>query len=95
MRDTRLTTFDLRGVTLTPSHFKSQFDQMMTYFMSLPNDDMLLGFRRRAGLAHPGNELGGWYNNDGSFMPDFNEIFNTFGQWLSGYARMYAITTRG
>lgn len=84
--------FDFSGVELEPGRFKHQFEEAVKYFLSLPNDDILLGFRRRGGLPHPGNELGGWYSNDGSFTPDYDEIFNTFGQWLSALSRMYAIT---
>jgi len=83
--------FDLRDVSLGASRFKTQFDEMTEYYKAIPNDDILVGFRRRARLFHPGKELGGWYSHDfGS--PDFDELFNTFGQWLHGLARIYAIT---
>jgi DUF1680 family protein len=84
--------FDFKGVQLAPSRFQHQFEETVSYFLSLPNDDILLGFRRRAGMPHPGSELGGWYSNDGSFTPDFDEIFNTFGQWISALSKMYAAT---
>lgn len=84
--------FDFQGVELSPGHFRDQFEEAVKYFMAIPNDDILLGFRRRAGLPYPGNELGGWYSNDGSFTPDYDEVFNTFGQWISALARMYAVT---
>jgi len=86
--------FDYQDVKLTTGRFHQQFEDASKYFMSIPNDDMLVGFRRRAGLPHPGNELGGWYSNDGSFNADYDEIFNTFGQWISALSRMYAITRR-
>jgi len=85
--------FDLKNVKLSPSNFRQQFDEMKSYFLAMPNDDILLGFRRRKGLDAPGVELGGWYNNDSSWVSvDFDEIFNTFGQWLSAFARIYAVT---
>jgi hypothetical protein len=83
---------DFEGVKLAPSRFQTQFEEAVKYFVAIPNDDILLGFRKRAGLPHPGNELGGWYSNDGSFTPDYDEIFNTFGQWISALSRMYAVT---
>lgn len=84
--------FDFTGVKLGPGRFQHQFEGALEYFLSIPDDDILLGFRRRAGLPHPGVELGGWYSNDGSYTPDYDEIFNTFGQWISALSRMYAVT---
>jgi len=84
--------FDLQRVTLGPGRFRNQLDATLDYFLSIPSDDMLVGFRRRAGLPHPGVELGGWYSNEASFTPDWDEIFNPFGQWVSGLSRLYAVT---
>lgn len=86
-------TFDLRG-SLYWTPFKHQFDEMRAYFLAIADDDILYGFRRRAGQQRPDEGLGGWHNNDVdvSFMPDSDEIFNTFGQWLSVLARIYAVT---
>ena len=90
----KLRPMDYRNVSLTKSPFKNQYDKMLEYFLAIPNDDILYGFRKRAGLAAPGNELGGWYSNDGSFdVNDFDEIFNVFGQWLSFLGRAYAISS--
>jgi DUF1680 family protein len=89
----RLNPVDYGSVKLSDSVFKIQFDEMLVYFMTIPDDDILYGFRRRAGLPHPGKELGGWYCNDQSFDPyEWNEIFNVFGQWLSFFGRAYKIT---
>jgi len=88
-----LRPMDYANVELKPGPFKEQFDRMLEYFLALPDDDILLGFRRRAGRPHPGRELGGWYSNDGSFnVYDWDEIFNTFGQWLSLLGRAYRAT---
>lgn len=84
------------SVVLKDGAFKAQFDEMLEYFLAIPNDDILYGFRKRAGLPHPGNELGGWYCNDQSFnIYEWNEIFNTFGQWLSLFGRAYRVTGDG
>ena len=88
-----LRPMEYANVELKPGPFKEQFDRMLEYFLALPDDDILLGFRRRAGLSHPGRELGGWYSNDGSFdVYDWDEIFNAFGQWLSLLGRAYRAT---
>ena len=88
----KIKPFDLRGIALGPSRFHDQFNATRDYFMALPSQDMLLGFRRRAGLPHPGIELGGWYSNEASHTPDHDEIGNPFGQWISALSRMYATT---
>jgi hypothetical protein len=78
-----LLPFDYAGVRLTDGMLKRQQDEAKEFYLRIPNDDLLLGFRRRAGLPHPGHELGGWYGDD---------VFHVFGQILSGLARLYAAT---
>jgi len=78
-----LQPFDYHGVRITGGIFRRQLDQAVEDYLRIPNDDLLLGFRKRAGLPAPGNELGGWYSDD---------VFHVFGQLLSGFARMYAAT---
>ena len=78
-----LETFNYKGVTLDGGPLRRQFDQVRDDYLRIPNDDLLKGFRQRAGLAAPGIDLGGWYSGD---------IFHIFGQILSGLARMYAAT---
>ncbi|MBN2581352.1 MAG: glycoside hydrolase family 127 protein [Pirellulales bacterium] len=75
--------FDYRGVTLDGGLMRTQLDEMREYYLRIPNDDLLKGFRKRAGLPAPGNDLGGWYTPD---------IFNAFGQFVSGLARIHAAT---
>ena len=88
-----LQPMDYGGVILKDGRFKAQFDEMIAYFLAIPNDDILYGFRKRAGLPHPGEEPGGWYCNDQSFnIYEWDEIFNVFGQWLSLFGRAYKIT---
>ncbi|HBG25578.1 MAG: hypothetical protein A2Y10_05000 [Planctomycetes bacterium GWF2_41_51] len=76
-------TFDYNGVRLDNSRLKSQLDHVKSEYLSIPNDDLLKGFRQRAGLAAPGFNMGGWYSND---------YFHVFGQIISGLSRMYAAT---
>jgi len=60
---------------------KRQFDEVCDYYYKIPNDDLLKPFRERAGLAAPGEDMGGVYVEHGPF-----------GQFLAGYARIYAAT---
>ncbi len=78
-----LLPFDYQGVKITDGLLKRQIDDAKEFYLRIPNDDLLLGFRRRAGLSSPGKELGGWYSDD---------VFHIFGQILSGLARLYAAT---
>ncbi len=73
--------FNFRGVQLRKGMFQEQFNQMRQYYLDIPNDDMLKGFRERAGLSAPGKNLGGWYSYPA-----------TFGQWLGAFARMDKVT---
>jgi len=79
----RLKTFDYNGVRLLDGPLKKQYQATRDYYFNLPNDDLLLGFRKRAGLPAPGTELPGWYGQD---------IGNALPQWLSAMARMYKAT---
>ena len=40
---------------------KKQYLATRDYYFNLPDDDILLGFRKRAGQPAPGNELPGLY----------------------------------
>ncbi len=75
--------FDFKGVTLDGGRLRAQFDQVKAEYLRIPVDDLLHGYRVRAGRPAPGVELGGWYTNDfGNVMP----------QIVSGLARMHAAT---
>ena len=80
---TALEPFDYRGVTLSESRWRTQYLAAREFYLNVPDDDILKGYRVAAGLPAPGETLGGWakVNTD--------EIF---GQWLSGFARMYRAT---
>jgi DUF1680 family protein/acetyl esterase/lipase len=75
--------FDYRGVTLHPGPLKRQVDEVRQFYLAIPDDDLLKGFRRRAGHPAPGKDLGGWYSSD---------TFLVFGQIVSSLARLYAAT---
>jgi DUF1680 family protein len=92
----KLELFDYSGVRLLDGRFKSQFEAARNLFFNIPNDNLLLGFRQRAGLRAPGTPLIGWYGGhwaDSSHTsvkdPD---IFNAFGQFISAMARMSKAT---
>lgn len=74
---------DYKGVTLDNGFLRRQFDEVRNDYLRIPNDDLLKGFRSRAGLPAPGVDLGGWYTDD---------VGNIFGQILSGLSRMHAAT---
>lgn len=91
-----LSVFGYSNVQLLDSVFRSQFEHNHNLFLNLDEDAMLKPFRQREGLPAPGPDMGGWYDN----ADDFNEKDNfhgfiaghSFGQYLSGLARAYAVT---
>lgn len=91
-----LSLFGYSDVQLLDGICKRQFEQNHKIFLDLSEDGMLKPFRARQGMPAPGPDLGGWYDN----ADDFNEANNfhgfiaghTFGQYLSGLARAYAVT---
>ncbi len=76
---TKLQPFDYRGVKLLPGRFQRQVAETRETYFNLSNDDILKGFRRDAGMPAPGNDLKGWARGRADA---------TFGQWLSGMARL-------
>ena len=85
--------FDYSGVRLGASRFRDQYEQTRDYFIGIPDDDILKGFRLRAGLPASGREMGGLYSGDdkGLWYSDGGGA-STFGQWLSAFARMAKAT---
>jgi hypothetical protein len=89
-----LETFEYENVRLLDSPLKKQVDETRQFYFNMPNDDILIGFRRRAGLPAPGSEYAGWYGGEADVPDKFKDwwmrgdTFNTFGQWLSGMARL-------
>ena len=80
---TQLTSFDYRGVRLLDSRFRTQMLSTRELYFNMSDDDMLKGFRREAGLPAPGNDMRGWCRHD---------CGATFGQWISGMARLSCAT---
>jgi DUF1680 family protein len=72
-------TFDYDGVTLLPGRMQAQVHRAREVYASVSNDSILKGFRRDAGLPHPGDDLRGWSKMNTAKI---------FGQLLSGMARM-------
>ena len=91
-----LSVFGYSSVQLLDGPMRLQFDQNHQRYLNLDEDGLLKPFRQREGLPAPGPDLGGWYDNS----DDFNEQTNfhgfiaghSFGQYLSGLARAYAVT---
>jgi uncharacterized protein len=75
-----LECFNYSGVKLFDGMLLRQCGQTRDVFLQLSDEDLLLGFRRRAGLTNAaGKALPGWYGGD---------VFNAFGQYVSGMARL-------
>ncbi|RYZ97506.1 MAG: hypothetical protein EOP47_21525, partial [Sphingobacteriaceae bacterium] len=71
-------------VQLLPGRLLNQLNEVKTFYLGINSDAMLKGFRLRRGMPTKGApDMGGWYTND---------IFNPFGQMVSGLYRLYAAT---
>ncbi len=92
----KLSQFEYADVKLLDGPMLDQFNQNHALFMSLDDDRLLKPFRKRAGLPAPGEDMGGWYNDSPDYDPPKNMTGyiagHSFGQYLSGLARAYAIT---
>jgi DUF1680 family protein len=92
----RLSQFDYSQVTLLEGPMLDQFARNHKFFLALDEDGLLKPFRERAGLAAPGPVMGGWYNDSPDYDPPKNMTGyiagHSFGQYLSGLARAYAVT---
>jgi uncharacterized protein len=91
-----LSVFDYSAVQLSEGHFRTQFDENHKVFLNLDEDGLLKPFRQREGMPAPGPDLGGWYDNSDDFnaKDNFHGFIpgHSFGQYLSGLARAYAVT---
>jgi hypothetical protein len=76
----RIETLDYQNVSLGRSHWQRQYQLAHEFYSGVSNDDILHGFRRAAGLAAPGQPLGGWQARNSA---------GVFGQWLSGMSRFH------
>jgi DUF1680 family protein len=82
--------FECHGVRLLDGPFKKQFDCGREFYLGLADDDLLKGFRQRAGRPSPGKDLVGWYAGDPGQMTWWSggDAFNAFGQFVSGMVRL-------
>jgi uncharacterized protein len=92
-----LGVFPYADVQLLEGPFRRQFDQNHQFLLNISEDGLLKPFRQREGLPAPGPDLGGWYDNADDFdekTDNFHGFIagHTFGQYISGLARAYAIT---
>src|SRR5271168_1133867 len=87
---------DRADVTLLDGPMMDQFGAHHATLLSMDEDALLKPFRIAAGLAAPGEDLGGWYNASSSFNPpvDMHGFIpgHSFGQYVSGLARAHAVT---
>jgi uncharacterized protein len=92
----KLSQFNYSQVTLLEGPMLDQFDRNHKFFLALDEDGLLKPFRERAGMPAPGPVMGGWYNDSPDYDPPKNMTGyiagHSFGQYLSGLSRAYAIT---
>lgn len=93
---TRLTQFAYGDIELLEGPMLDQFNQNHAFFLALNENSLLKPFRQAAGMPAPGEDMGGWYSPSKDFDPPRNMTGyipgHSFGQYLSGLARAYAIT---
>jgi len=91
-----LSQFEYSQVQLLDGLLDEQFVHNHDLFLHLDEDALLKPFREREGMPAPGPDMGGWYDNAGDFNPpdEFHAFIpgHSFGQYLSGLARAYAVT---
>lgn len=91
-----LSVFSYSSVQLLEGPLRVQFDQNHQRYLDLDEDGLLKPFRQREGMPAPGPDLGGWYDNSDDFnaQTNFHGFIpgHSFGQYLSGLARAYAVT---
>lgn len=81
-----LQPFRYPEVTLAGGPMGVQAAGARAFYLALSEDDLLNGFRKRAGLPAPGKPMGGWYDPDGFAGA------HPFGQYVSALARIYSNT---
>ncbi len=97
----KLSQFRYGEVQLLDGPLRTQFDYQHDLYVNLDPDMLLKPFRVRSGLPAPGADMGGWYDSSsdfdvepGSKHPTMHGFVpgHTFGQYISGLSRDYAIT---
>lgn len=93
---TRLSQFDYADVQLLDGPMLEQFRHNHQLFLNLNDDSLLKPFRQLSGQPAPGEDMGGWYSPSSLFDPPKNMTGyipgHSFGQYLSGLSRAYAVT---
>jgi DUF1680 family protein len=93
---TKLSQFNYADVQLLDGPMLEQFQQNHSLFLALNDDSLLKPFRQLVGQPAPGEDMGGWYSPSPDFDPPKNMTGyipgHSFGQYLSGLARAYAVT---
>jgi len=91
-----LAEFDYAKVQLLEGRFRDQFENNHKLLLNLDENGLLKPFRQRQNMPAPGPDLGGWYDNSNDFNHEnnFHGFIpgHSFGQYLSGLARAYAVT---
>jgi DUF1680 family protein len=91
-----LTPAGYGDVALLDGPMLAQFRAQHATLLAMDEAALLKPFRQAAGLPAPGADLGGWYNASAGFDPpaDMHGFIpgHSFGQYVSGLARAYAIT---
>jgi len=90
------------AVQLTGGPLLKQFNDQQRLYLGLDDDALLKPFRKRAGQAAPGADMGGWYDDSPDFHVDPRDSSTAnwhgfipghcLGQFVSALARGYAIT---
>lgn len=98
----KLGQLDYGQVQLAPGPMDVQLRHQHQLFMDIDDDRLLKPFRVLAGQPAPGEDMGGWYDASDDFHIDPNDWStanwhgyipgHSFGQYLSGLARIYAVT---
>lgn len=83
-------------VQLLDGPLREQFLHNHDLLLHMEEDALLKPFREREGMAAPGPDMGGWYDNGTDFNAgdNFHAFIpgHSFGQYLSAMARAYAVT---
>ncbi len=92
-----LAQFRYSEVQLLDGPMRAQFDANHAFFLAIDEDKLLKPYRKRAGLPTPGEDMGGWYDDFEGYNNDLGighgfAPGHSFGQYISGLSRAYAIT---
>lgn len=93
---TKLRQLNYSQIQLLEGPMQEQFRANHAFFLALDEDALLKPFRQASELPAPGEDMGGWYSWSDEFDPPNNMTGyipgHSFGQYLSGLARAYAVT---